>query len=73
MARVDAFLKLGREQGCSDVHLAVGTPPLLRHNGELSPIKYRDLTEQELESLVDEVWNDGYFKGVWHLKESGDE
>lgn len=55
MARVDAFLKLGREQGCSDVHLAVGIPPLLRHNGELGPIKYRDLSEPELETLVDEI------------------
>lgn len=55
MARVDAFLKLGREQGCSDVHLAVGTPPLLRHNGELGPIKYRDLSGPELEALVDEI------------------
>lgn len=55
MARVDAFLKLGREQGCTDVHLAVGLPPLLRNLGELTPIKYRDLTEQELESLVFEI------------------
>ena len=39
MARVDAFLKLGREQGCSDVHLAVGTPPMLRLLGDLSPIR----------------------------------
>jgi twitching motility protein PilT len=55
MARVDAFLKLGRDQGCTDVHLAVGLPPLLRNLGELSPIKYRDLTEQELDSLIFEI------------------
>jgi len=58
MARVDAFLKLGREQGCSDVHLAVNTPPLLRHNGELNAIKYRNLTEAELESLTLEILTD---------------
>jgi len=55
MARVDAFLKLGREQGCSDIHLAVNTPPLLRHNGELNAIKYRNITEAELESLTQEI------------------
>jgi twitching motility protein PilT len=55
MARIDAFLKLGREQGCTDVHFAVGMPPLLRNLGELMPIKYRDLTEQELESLIFEI------------------
>jgi len=55
MARVDAFLKLGREQGCTDIHLAVGMPPLLRNLGELLPIKYRDITEQELDSLIFEI------------------
>ena len=28
MARIDAFLKLGTQQGCSDIHLAVGVPPM---------------------------------------------
>ncbi len=55
MARVNAFLKLGREQGCSDIHLSVGQPPMLRLYGELSPIKYRNLTPEELDSLVDEI------------------
>ncbi len=55
MPRINAFLKLGREQGCSDVHFAVGTPPLLRMHGDLVPIKYRELTDDELESLLDEI------------------
>lgn len=55
MARIDAFLKLGREQGCTDIHFAVGMPPLLRSLGELIPIKYRELTDQELESLINEI------------------
>ena len=29
MARIDAFLKLGTQQNCSDIHLAVGVPPML--------------------------------------------
>ena len=55
MARIDAFLKLGAAQGCSDVHLSVGVPPMLRMNGELMPIKFRDLAEAELESYVTEI------------------
>jgi twitching motility protein PilT len=55
MARVDAFLKLGASQGCSDVHLAVGVPPMLRMNGELMPIKFRSLGEAELEGFVTEI------------------
>ncbi len=55
MARIDAFLKLGTAQGCSDLHLAVGVPPMLRMHGDLVPIKFRDLGEAELESYVTEV------------------
>ena len=55
MARIDAFLKLGLAQGCSDVHLAVGVPPMLRLHGDLMPIKFRDLGDTELEGYVDEI------------------
>jgi twitching motility protein PilT len=58
MARIDAFLKLGLAQGCSDIHLAVGVPPMLRMHGELMPIKFRDLGETELESYVGEILTD---------------
>ena len=66
MARLDSFLKLGLAQGCSDVHLAVGVPPMLRMFGELMPIKFRDLSNTELETYLYEVltpkqkqWFDG--------------
>ena len=55
MARIDAFLKLGTQQGCSDIHLAVGVPPMLRMHGDLMPIKFRDLGAAELEGYVTEV------------------
>ena len=55
MARIDAFLKLGTAQGCSDIHLAVGVPPMLRMYGDLMPIKFRDLGDTELESYVTEI------------------
>jgi twitching motility protein PilT len=55
MARIDAFLKLGLAQGCSDIHLAVGVPPMLRMHGDLMPIKFRDLGDTELESYVGEI------------------
>ena len=55
MARIDAFLKLGTQQGCSDIHLAVGIPPMLRLHGDLVPIKFRDLRDAELESYINEI------------------
>ncbi|MGA2397433.1 MAG: PilT/PilU family type 4a pilus ATPase [Steroidobacteraceae bacterium] len=62
MARIDAFLKLGVAQGCSDLHLAVGVPPMLRMFGDLIPIKFRDLGEAELESYITEVLNPSQIK-----------
>lgn len=55
MARIDAFLKLGREQNCSDIHLAVGVPPMFRMHGDLVPIKFRDLGDNELEGYMSEI------------------
>lgn len=55
MARIDAFLKLALAQGCSDIHLAVGVPPMLRVSGDLMPIKFRDLKDTELSGYFDEI------------------
>ena len=67
MPRIDSFLKLGLAQGCSDVHLAVGIPPMLRMNGDLMPIKFRELSNSELENYVMEILTDSqkehFYKG----------
>jgi len=55
LARIDAFLKLGTQQGCSDIHLAVGVPPMLRMHGDLMPIKFRELRQPELEGYLTEI------------------
>ncbi len=55
MARIDAFLEIGRQQGGSDIHFTVGLPPLVRLDGELVPIKFRELGEDETESFVSEL------------------
>jgi twitching motility protein PilT len=55
LARIDAFLKLGTQQGCSDIHLAVGIPPMLRMHGDLLPIKFRELRAAELEGYLTEI------------------
>ncbi len=55
MPRIDAFLKLGSSQGCSDIHLAVGVPPMLRMSGDLVPIRFRELGGPELETYIEEI------------------
>jgi twitching motility protein PilT len=68
MPRIDAFLKLGLAQGCSDVHLAVGVPPMLRMNGDLVSIKFRNLGDNELEGYVTEIMtktqNERFLQGI---------
>ncbi len=55
MSRIDAFLKLGTDQGCSDIHFAVGVPPMLRMYGDLMPVKFRDLSPAELDGYIAEI------------------
>lgn len=55
MARIDAFLEIGKQQGGSDIHFNVGLPPLVRLDGELMPIPYRELSHEESEALVSEI------------------
>ncbi|MFM7066118.1 MAG: type IV pilus twitching motility protein PilT [Gammaproteobacteria bacterium] len=55
MPRIDAFLKLGRSQSASDIHLAVGVPPMLRVAGDLVPVRFRDLGLSELEGYIAEI------------------
>src|SRR5262245_13971919 len=58
MARIDAFLEIGRQQGGSDIHFAVGLPPLVRLDDLLLPIPYRALSELECTDLVREIVSD---------------
>lgn len=56
--RIHAFLDLARKQGCSDVHFAVGAPPMLRMLGDMMPIKYRNLDNDEIDTLVNQILSD---------------
>ncbi len=68
MPRINAFLQLGREQGCSDIHFTVGLPPLVRLDGELTPLKYRKLSREEVQSIISEILDETHLR---QLKEYG--
>jgi twitching motility protein PilT len=55
MARIDAILKLVKEQGASDLHMTTGSPPMVRINGEITPIPYEALTREVSEMLLFEI------------------
>lgn len=55
MAQIDQFLKVLVEQGGSDLHLTVGSPPVIRVHGNLQRIKFRELSNADMEALVYEI------------------
>ena len=55
MAQIDAFFKLMHEQGASDLHLVAGQQPVLRIRGELERVKYRELENDGLKTMLYEI------------------
>jgi twitching motility protein PilT len=58
MARIDAILKLVKEQGASDLHMTTGSTPMVRINGEITPIPYEPLTREMSEMLLFEIMDE---------------
>ncbi len=55
MAEIDKFLKMGRQIGASDIHIAVDIPPMLRLHGALRRIKYKSLAAEDTERMLNEI------------------
>jgi len=47
IVNLSQILSFAAEKGASDIHFQVGVPPLLRHHGELFPLKHPPLTEED--------------------------
>ncbi|MHB8837243.1 MAG: type IV pilus twitching motility protein PilT [Candidatus Methylomirabilia bacterium] len=55
MARIDAFFRLMHAQNASDLHLSAGSAPCLRIQGDLEPVKFKELGTDELMAMLAEV------------------
>jgi twitching motility protein PilT len=55
VSRIDSFLELVVQQGGSDLHVVSGLMPRARIHGRLEPIRFRELTSEEIERLLDEL------------------
>lgn len=55
MAQIDAFFKLMNDQGASDLHLASGSQPILRIQGELERVKFDAFKSEDLKKLLYEI------------------
>lgn len=55
MAQIDAFFKLMKDQGASDLHLATGSKPILRMQGEMERVNYKILENDDLKKMLYEI------------------
>jgi twitching motility protein PilT len=57
MAKIDPLFDQLLDMNGSDLHLAIGHPPLARAKGELTPLREELLTVSEMEQLLFEIVN----------------
>ena len=55
MQKIDRFLRLLNDRGASDLHLAVGRPPMLRAAGSMEVVRYRVLTETDFAEWLEPI------------------
>lgn len=70
MATIDELFKLMVSQGASDLHLSSGAPPFLRVHGNMVPLNYRELSNQEVQGLLFEILSEKQKKAFvekWEL------
>lgn len=58
MPRLDSFLRLVVEQQASDLHLHAGYVPVIRHDGDLVDVPFRQLSRDETERFLGEIMTD---------------
>ena len=61
---MEDLLRLVLEEGASDLHLSVGTPPALRRHGRLVKLTTRPLTPEDTETLARAITSDANFARV---------
>jgi len=54
MSRINTFLELAVKQGGSDLHMVSGQPPRIRINGVLHKVRFRDLSTEDMERVLEE-------------------
>jgi twitching motility protein PilT len=68
---LNALLHRAVELGASDVHLKVGRPPMVRHDGEITPLDDPALTDDDLDGILRSV-TAGAPKRYDQFQETGD-
>ncbi len=58
MARIDKILQLVKDADATDLHLASGSPPIIRKLGDLERTSHKPLTTKQVEALLYEIISD---------------
>jgi len=69
MAKIDRFFQYMVEKNASDLHLSVGSKPMIRKHGELEEINFQVLTEDILKELLFEILSEGQKKKFIELRD----
>lgn len=69
MAQINAFFKMLDEHGGSDLHLSSGSQPMLRINGDLQRVKFNDMSDSTLRTMLYEITPEQKIK---EFEETGD-
>lgn len=55
MATIDTYFREMKEEGASDLHLAVGFPPMIRLGGQLKPLNHPVITAESNRDILFEI------------------
>ena len=55
MVTIEELLKIGKENGASDVHITVGLPPKMRVNGELIDMNFPKLMPEDTADIINQL------------------
>lgn len=61
-AHLDDILRIAIERKASDIHLTVGLPPMIRLDGELTPLPYTILLPQDTRRLVYDTFTEEHLQ-----------
>ena len=67
--KIDELLNYALNSGASDLHLSVGSIPMVRINGTMKPLNMAELKQEEMLSILPQVMNDDQIRMFNERKE----
>ena len=67
--KIDELLNYALNSGASDLHLSVGSIPIVRINGTMKPLNMAELKQEEMLSILPQVMNDDQIRMFNERKE----